>query len=76
MKKTIALLLLSLGLAGCQSETDFGDCIGAFDDPNPDLIYRVSTRNVIVEIVFAQTVIVPAVVVLDQARCPVGRRAK
>ncbi len=67
-----AALLICLALVGCTSSTQYGQCIGAFDDAKPDLSYRVSAWNVVLAIVFSETIIVPAYVVLEEARCPTG----
>ena len=72
MMRTIAAVLL-LAAAACQSSTVHGECIGVFGDQDPALRYRVSTRNVVLGIVFIETVFVPAVVVLSEIQCPVGR---
>lgn len=68
------LLLLSL-LVGCTSRTEFGDCIGAFSDGDPGLRYEVSAWNIVLGIIFVETVIVPVFVVLDETMCPVARVA-
>ncbi len=70
--KTLALLFACTALAGCASRTDYGACIGAFDDPDPELKYATSARNVILAIVFSETLVVPAYIVLEETRCPVA----
>lgn len=72
--KTVALLL-ALCLTACASETDYGRCIGAFDEPEPGLVYEVSVRNVVLACVFFQTLFAPIIVVAKEVRCPVGKRA-
>lgn len=76
MKATcLAVLLLFCGaLTGCQSETDLGSCIGAFDRPDPRFEYRVSKRNVILGFIFIETIIVPAVVLFTETHCPETKR--
>ncbi len=71
--KTLALLLV-LGLAGCTSSTRYGDCIGAFDEGDPNLRYSTSGWNVALGIIFIETIVVPAVVIANEARCPVGNK--
>lgn len=62
--------LLALG-TGCQSRTDVGECVGINDaDRNPALHYRVSTRNVVLGIVFVETVFAPIVVLVSELYCP------
>ena len=47
-------------------------CIGVDDEKDPTLKYEVSTLNVILGIVFIETIIVPVIVIFDQTYCPVG----
>lgn len=65
-----ALVVLSLTLSGCAGSNDHGECIGFWDKEDPRMEYRLSKRNVIVGIVFFETIIVPVVVALSYARCP------
>ena len=71
--KTLLALGLIIFLAGCQSRTDYGECVGINDKQDPSLHYRVSARNVIVGAIFVETIAPPIVVVLDELYCPVGR---
>lgn len=47
MKKLFAVFALCLALTatGCTSRTEFGPCIGAFDEKSPGLIYKVSDAS-------------------------------
>jgi hypothetical protein len=74
MKRTIAALAL-LALAGCTFDTKHGECIGAFDDPDPALRYSTSGMNVAMGVLFVETIVVPVVVIASCTRCPVGRKA-
>lgn len=74
MKKTFAAALMLMLLAGCATKTEYGDCIGAFDDGKPDLEYKMSVRNVALAVFFSETIVVPVVVVAEQTRCPVGAK--
>lgn len=75
MKKLMLLALVAmLSLTACTSRTSYGDCIGAFEEEAPGLKYKVDTMNVVWGIVFMETIIVPVVVVLDETKCPVGRK--
>ena len=76
MKKFFIAALIVLTLAGCTSETQFGPCIGAFDDKNPELTYKPSVWNVFLAILFSETIIVPVIVVIDETLCPNGYVAK
>lgn len=78
MKKFIAALLATLALAtaSCTSETDFGPCIGAFDEKDPGLIYKMSGWNIAMGIIFFELIVPPIIVVVDETLCPIGRKAK
>jgi hypothetical protein len=70
MKALIALTLLLL--AGCESRTDYGRCVGLGEKQNPQLHYKVSARNVIVGVIFVELIAPPVYVVVDETFCPVG----
>jgi uncharacterized lipoprotein len=75
--KKIALALLALALlAGCTSKTEYGQCIGAFDDKRPELHYKLSGWNVAMAVIFSETIVVPIVVVADETLCPDGASPK
>lgn len=71
--KAIALVLAAWMTAACTSETELGPCIGAFDDPTPGLVYKVSVWNLFLAGFFVETIVVPAIVVAKEVRCPVAR---
>lgn len=80
MKIQNILLLGSLfALAACDESKTLADgkeypCVGAFaeSEREPNVRYKASTNNIIVGIVFVETVFVPAVVALEETYCPVG----
>lgn len=72
---TCLLLLLAFSLFACEEATQYGPCIGANDQRSPDFYYKLSTNNVVMAIIFVETVYVPIVVVLDELYCPVARRS-
>jgi hypothetical protein len=74
MKKIVALAILVALMTGCASKTEFGDCIGAFEDKKPDLDYKLSVRNTVLAVIFSETVVVPVMVVANQTHCPVGKK--
>lgn len=79
MKKLFAAMLLGLtlfGASGCRSRTEYGECIGIQEDENTNLHYRVSTRNVILGVVFFETIFAPAVWLLADFKCPTGPRSR
>ena len=75
-RSLIAVGLLAATLVGCTSETKYGKCVGVTEDHdrNPSLVYETSATNVILAFVFGETIIVPAIVVLDETYCPVAKR--
>jgi hypothetical protein len=75
MKKLLVSLALLTFVAGCRTETQYGECIGIADKQDPSLVYEVSIRNAIVSVFFFQTVIVPVLWLLDSVKCPVGPKA-
>ena len=69
--------VLVLGLAlmtGCVDSTAAGECIGVSDDEVPTLRYKVNAQNVVVAIIFSETVVIPLVVLFTNVKCPVGPR--
>ena len=74
MKRVIAIAAL-FALVGCTSRTDLGPCIGAFDERDPNLIYKVSGWNIAMGIIFMEMIIPPVIVIADETLCPVGRKA-
>jgi hypothetical protein len=74
MRKLATAMFLML-LVGCTSATEYGSCIGAFDDRDPKLTYKVSIWNAFLAIIFVETIIVPIWVVVDETLCPVGRKS-
>jgi hypothetical protein len=62
-------------LVGCTSKTEYGPCIGAFDDPDPALRYRTEGWNIAMAVIFVEMVVPPIIVIANETRCPVGRRA-
>lgn len=72
--KLVAIICLTLLLVGCRASTEYGECIGVADDPQPELIYRWSKRNVIVGLIFSESLFVPGWVILFRLKCPVGKK--
>lgn len=77
MKKTLIGLIAaaSVFLAGCESRTDFGPCVGVGDNHDSHLVYKVSTTNLVVGVIFFETIIVPIVIANDEFYCPVSKVA-
>ena len=73
MKKVLAVCMV-LALSGCTSSTEFGACVGAFDDKDPSLKYKLSANNLVWAILGFGLVAPPIVVAVDETFCPVGRK--
>ena len=76
MKKAIVAMLLALALftTGCRSHTEYGECIGVGDEPEPELVYRVDVRNAVLGILFFETIVVPVIWLADEFKCPIARK--
>lgn len=78
MKRAVAILMLAFALvsaSGCESSTGYGPCIDAAkDDANPKLVYRLSTRNTVLGIIFVETIFTPIIVLVSETFCPVGTK--
>jgi hypothetical protein len=72
-KSLVLVLLMCVMLSSCTSHTQYGECVGLFDEHEINLRYGVSAWNVIMAFIFSETVIVPVVVVLTELECPVGK---
>lgn len=72
---TIRLLIVVaiLILSGCEKRTDYGKCVGLGESQNPSLHYKLSSRNVIVGVIFIELIIPPIIVVTDETYCPMAR---
>lgn len=69
------LVLLSFTvLAGCQSKTQFGECVGIGDTKNPNLEYKLSARNTVMGIFFFELIAPPVIVLVNETYCPVGTK--
>lgn len=74
-KQLITGLLASsvLMLAGCESRTDYGKCVGLGEKQNPKLEYKLSGRNIAVGVIFIELIAPPIIVATDETFCPVGK---
>ena len=61
-------------LTACTSETHLGRCVGAFEDKDPDLIYKAKTSNIVVAVVFSELIVPPIIVVLNEVYCPIDTK--
>jgi hypothetical protein len=68
----VLFLLFCFTSFSCASKTQHGECVGINDVKDPNKIYKYSARNIILGIIFIQTIFVPVLVVLNQLQCPAG----
>lgn len=73
MKYFLMAMLLTFCVS-CTSRTEFGPCVGAFDDKNPTKIYKVSIWNVFLGIIGSELILPPLFVIVDETFCPVGNK--
>lgn len=74
MRTMIGILLAAL-LAGCTTSTEFGECVGiADDDRDPGLVYKLSAWNIVLAVIFCETIVVPVIVIADEISCPVAKK--
>ena len=77
IKKVLLVALAGVMLAGCTTRTEYGECVGLDDGSRkPDLHYKLSGWNIAMAILFAETIVVPIVVVVDDLYCPIGVKPK
>lgn len=72
--KLLSLVLLISLMSGCTSSTKYGECIGILDDPKPNLRYDYHVGNVIVAVIFVETIIIPLIIVFNDLKCPIGEK--
>ena len=73
MKRIVMAICLMGLLAGCTESTEYGPCVGLADKPNPTLLYKTSAWNIIMGIIFCQTIVVPVVVIAGDFSCPYAK---
>lgn len=80
MRKFITALTLALTLSatGCTMSNQYGECKGLADEneKNPALNYEVSTGNVVLAIIFSETLLWPGLTAAFWLYCPTGPKAK
>jgi len=78
MKKILMTLVMvmMLALSACTEQTQYGKCIGISDEKDPNLVYKVDTKNAVLGILFFETIIVPINVVNDCLYCPYKQKQK
>ena len=74
MRRLLVVVVAAL-FVGCTSKTEFGPCIGAFDEKDPALRYKANGWNIAMGIVFFEFLIPPVIVVVDEFQCPTGKKA-
>lgn len=81
MKPFIAALLAVLmfvNLAGCNDgktiDGKYVECIGAFDDPDPEYVYSTDGWNIAMAIIFFEIIVPPIVVIANKTKCPTRKK--
>jgi len=72
MFKKLVFISLILSVIGCDSQTKYGSCVGAFDNKDPKKIYKIDGWNLAMGIIFFEMVVPPVSVVVDETFCPIG----
>jgi hypothetical protein len=76
IKNTIVagILALTLGVAGCESSNQYGECVGIQDmkQESSKLEYHVPARNIILTVIFSGSLIAPAFFFFADFECPIG----
>ena len=76
MKRILAICTIVLLLTGCENNTNYGSCIGAGEDQNPKLSYKISGWNLAMGIIFFELIAPPVIVVTDELYCPNGIKSQ
>lgn len=75
MKRTIAAVLLLAVLSACTSATEYGPCVGLFDDKDVKLTYKLSGWNLFMAVIGTSFLFIPTIIVAkDETFCPSGRK--
>lgn len=76
MKKALGILVIvgALLISGCQSSTQYGECVGLEDQQDSHLVYKPSVRNIVLGVAFFETLFAPIIWLACDFDCPVGRK--
>lgn len=68
------MMVAMLALSGCQYDNRHGECVGLMQEDLKvqDMSYNYSVRNIVLAVVFSQTIFVPIIVALTALQCPTG----
>lgn len=76
MSRLVALLVLLAVAAGCESRTEYGECVPVDQShERPDLEYRISVRNAVLGVIFVEMIFPPIIVLAAATYCPTGPKA-
>lgn len=75
MNKLLVALTAGFILSGCTSSTEYGRCVGLGDKQSSKLEYEVSTRNVVLAVIFSETIFTPVIVLVKETYCPIGPKS-
>lgn len=71
MRSLALAIALALFAQGCTSSVKGVPCVGLMDTKKPGVEYELSIWNILVAVVFSETIIVPIIVAAKQYECPV-----
>jgi hypothetical protein len=78
MRKLVTTMTLAALLAGCDSSTEYGKCVGISESQretrDPKLIYDVSWWNVFLGVIGVELIFPPLLVLSHELYCPIGTR--
>lgn len=75
MKKFLSILTATMFLmtaTACEGSNSHGECVGLFEERNPNATYKVSIWNLVVGAIFSPLIIVPVYIGLEEVWCPTG----
>ena len=56
------------------TKTDYGECLGLGETQNDSLVYEVDNGNVVLGVIFVESIIAPVYIVFKDLYCPVGTK--
>ena len=75
MKNLCVLCLLLILSYSCTKKTEFGRCVGVSKDgADSSLNYEANTKNLVLGVLFSETIVVPILVLTDYFYCPISEK--
>lgn len=73
MKAICSMIVAAFLFSSCVDRNQYGPCIGLADKEKPGVQYRIEPVNLFAAIFFFETIFVPAIVILSEAKRPIGK---